>query len=188
GGVAKSGTPASDVVRAVFGDGGAKFISAIIAISALTSINATIIVGARSNFALGRDWPIFGWLGKWDEVRGQPSNALITQAAIALGLIIGSVMTGKSFQTLVEYTMPVFWFFVMLVGVALFKLRVSEPNVERPYRVPFYPITPILFILTCAYLLYSSLNYVGGGAWFGLGVIAVGVVLMLASRGMRFAK
>jgi amino acid transporter len=183
GGIAKSGTPAADVLRALFGDGGAKFISAIVAISALTSVNATIIVGARSNYALGRDWPIFGWLGHWDGVRDAPRNALLTQAGVALALILGSAITGKGFQTLVEYTMPVFWFFVMLVGIGLFVLRTKDPATPRPFKVPLYPITPIIFILTCLYLLYSSLNYVKGGAWFGVAVIGAGVVLMLASRG-----
>lgn len=183
GGVAKSGTPAADVLRALFGEGGAKFISVIVAISALTSINATIIVGARSNYALGKDWPIFGWLGHWDGARDAPRNALLTQAGVALALIIGSAITGQGFQTLVEYTMPVFWFFVMLVGVGVFVLRAKDPGTPRSFKVPLYPITPIIFILTCAYLLYSSLNYVKGGAWFGVGVIAVGVVLMLVSRG-----
>ncbi|MSQ18567.1 MAG: amino acid permease [Betaproteobacteria bacterium] len=182
GGIAKSGTPAADVLRALLGEGGALFISAIIAISALTSINATIIVGARSNYALGSDWRIFRWLGQWDSASDAPRNALITQALVALGLILGSVITGKGFQTLVEYTMPVFWFFVMLVGVGVFVLRAKEPDVPRPFKVPLYPITPILFILTCAYLLWSSLNYVKGGAWFGVGVIAVGALVMLIGR------
>ncbi len=182
GGVAKSGTPAADVLRALFGEGGAKFISAIVAISALTSINATIIVGARSNYALGSDWRIFRWLGQWDGARDAPRNALITQALVALGLILGSAITGKGFQTLVEYTMPVFWFFVLLVGVGVFVLRAKDPETPRPFKVPLYPITPILFILTCAYLLWSSLNYVKGGAWFGVGVIVVGALVMLVGR------
>jgi amino acid transporter len=182
GGVAKSGTPAADVMSAVFGPTGGKVISAIVAISALTSINATIIVGGRSNYALGRDWPIFRWLGHWDARTDAPRNALLVQAGVALALIIGSVVTGKGFQTLVEYTMPVFWFFVMLVGVGVFVLRAKDPTTPRPFKVPLYPVTPVIFILTCAYLLYSSINYVGNGAYFGVGVIVVGFVLMLLSR------
>jgi basic amino acid/polyamine antiporter, APA family len=184
-GVAKTGTPAAAVLGAAFGSGGAMFISAIVAISALTSINATIIVGGRSNFALGRDWPIFGWLGHWDGVRDAPRNALLTQGVIALALIVGSVVTGKGFGTLVEYTMPVFWFFVLLVGVAVFVLRAKDPGTPRPFKVPLYPLTPIIFILTCAYLLYQSALYVKGGALFGVAVMVVGAVLMLVSRGLE---
>ena len=185
GGIAKSGTPAADVLTAVFGAGGGKFISAIVAISALTSINATIIVGGRSNFALGSDWKIFAWLGHWDAKTDAPRNALLTQAGVALALIVGSAWTGQGFATLVDYTMPVFWFFVMMVGIGLFVLRARDATTPRPFRVPLYPVTPVIFILTCAYLLYSSVAYVKGGAWFGVGVMAIGVVLMLLSHSLE---
>ncbi len=66
-GMAKTQTVASDVLALAFGPAGAKLMSLVIAVSALTSINSTVIVGARSNFALGRDWPLFGWLGRWDD-------------------------------------------------------------------------------------------------------------------------
>jgi hypothetical protein len=49
--------------------------------------------------------------------------------------------------------------------------------------VPFYPLTPLVFCATCAYLLYSSLAYTGFGALLGVGVVAVGaVVLLVTSR------
>src|SRR5512145_334815 len=62
-GVAKSETVAADLMQL---QTGANIISAIVCLAALTSINATIIAGARSNYALGSDWPIFAWLGRWD--------------------------------------------------------------------------------------------------------------------------
>lgn len=188
GGVAKSGTPAADVLAAVFGPAGSKFISAIVAISALTSINATIIVGGRSNYALGRDWTIFRWLGHWDARTDAPRNALYVQGGVALALILGSVATGKGFQWLVEYTMPVFWFFVMLVGIGIFVLRAKDPQTPRPFKVPLYPITPILFIATCVYLFYRSVTYVGNGALWGVGVLAAGFLLMLVSRSVQTAR
>ena len=48
----------------------------------------------------------------------------------------------------------------------------------RPFRVPLYPVTPVLFCATCAYLFYSSLAYTGGGALVGLGVLGTGVVVL----------
>jgi APA family basic amino acid/polyamine antiporter len=78
----------------------------------------------------------------------------------------------------VNFTMPVFWFFFMLVGIGLFVLRIKDPATPRPFRVPFYPVTPIIFVATCAYLLYSSVAYVQTGALVGVAVLAVGVVLL----------
>jgi amino acid transporter len=80
---------------------------------------------------------------------------------------------------LVEYSLPVFWGFFMLTGIALFVLRVKEPKAPRPFRVPGYPVVPGIFVLTCAYLLYSSLAYHGRHALVGIGVLAVGAVVML---------
>jgi amino acid transporter len=185
-GLAKSETAAADVLRRQFGEVGSKIISFIIAVSALTSINATIIVGARSNYALGRDWPVFGWLGHWHEKTDAPRNSLLLQAGVALALVIAGAFTDK-IETMVNYTMPVFWFFIMLVGIGLFVLRAKEPNAPRPFKVPLYPVTPIIFILTCAYLFWSSVTYVKGGALVGLGVLAVGVILLFVGKGGRKA-
>jgi len=176
-GIAKSSTVAADVLRLAFGETGSKAVSVIIAVAALTSINATIIVGARSNYALGRDWPVFAWLGQWHERADAPRNALVVQCAVALGLIVAGAFAAQ-IETMVEYTMPVFWFFIMMVGIGVFVLRARDPDHPRPFRVPLYPLTPIVFVATAAYLLYSSLNYVTRGAWLGVGVLAVGVVLL----------
>jgi len=177
-GMAASETVASDVLGRYFGDLGAKVFSFIVAVSALTSINATIAVGARSNYALGRDWPIFRWLGHWDQRADAPRNALYVQGGVALALVIVGAFGGQ-IETMVDYTMPVFWFFFMMTGVGLFVLRYKDPHTPRPFKVPLYPLTPLVFVATCAYLLYSSLAYVGGGAQLGAGVLIAGALLLL---------
>src|SRR6266536_2241539 len=65
----KSDVVAADLLARVWGENGARLISLIIAVSTLTSVNATIIVGARSNFALGQEWPLFSFLARWDGAR-----------------------------------------------------------------------------------------------------------------------
>ena len=184
-GMAQSETVAADVLGRYFGTTGAQIISVVIAVSALTSINATIAVGARSNYALGRDWPIFRWLGHWDAKADAPRNALYLQCGVALLLIVFGAFGGK-IETMVDYTMPVFWFFFMMAGIGLFVLRHKDPHTPRPFKVPLYPLTPMLFVVTCAYLLYSSLAYVKGGAQLGAGVLAIGVVLLMFN--MRRAR
>jgi basic amino acid/polyamine antiporter, APA family len=64
-GVANSQAVAADVMRSVFGQGGAVFITCLILIKALASINVTIFTGARTNYALGRDFPMFSFLHHW---------------------------------------------------------------------------------------------------------------------------
>ena len=179
GAMAHSDAVAADLLKNVLGSSGEKLISFMIAVAAFTSVNGSIIVGARSNYALGRDWSVFEYLGRWDEASGSPRNAVLVQGVIALALVAFGAEYNTGFKGLVEYSLPVFWGFFMLVGVALFVLRAKEPNAPRPFRVPGYPVVPAIFVLMCAYLLYSSLAYHRTHALIGLGVLAVGAVVML---------
>lgn len=191
GGMATSQAVAADLLGLVFGKTGEVLISLMVAIAALTSINATMIVGARSNFAAGRDWSALSRLGEWVDDRGTPVNAMLLQGGFALALMLLGLATGGGFSTMVEYTAPVFWLFFLLAGLSLFVLRVREPDTPRPFRVPLYPVLPLVFCGACAYMLQSSLGYVGANtflgvnaAWVGVAVLAVGVLLMrVVSRG-----
>lgn len=179
-GMAQSNAVAGDLMQNAFGEVGLVLMAILVAVSALTSANATIFTGARSNYALGRDFPVFSILGKWNIQKSAPINAFIIQGIISLALISMGLISRNGFETMIEYTAPVFWFFFLLVGISLFILRSKEPNVERPFRVPLYPLTPILFCLTSSYLLYSSVAYTGWGSLVGIGVLLAGVLLQLA--------
>jgi amino acid transporter len=186
--VSKSDAVAADLLARAWGTAGEKLISVLVALATLTSINGSMIVGARSNYALGREWPFLRWLGHWDEASGSPRNAYLVQGAIALALVGLGTIQRHGFQTLVDFTAPVFWSFFLLTGVSLFALRARYPDAPRPYRVPLYPVTPAVFVASCAYMLYSSIAYTGKGALVGVGVLAVGAVVMLfASRGRKEA-
>ena len=175
--MAQSDAVGVDLMRMVWGPTGVWLISVLVAISALTSVNATIFTGARTNYALGKDYSMFSMLGKWNNQASGPVNAFIVQALISLALISLGLVTRSGFETIIEYTAPVFWFFFLLVGISLFVLRKKEPNAHRPFRVPLYPLTPLVFCLSSAYLLYSSLMYTGIGALVGIGVLLLGVVV-----------
>jgi len=77
---------------------------------------------------------------------------------------------------------PVFWCFFLLAGLSLFVLRVKEPEIPRPFRIPLFPFTPLLFCATCVYMLQSSVLYVGKGAFVGLALLAAGALLLLLRR------
>lgn len=175
-GLANSQAPAVDLMRATLGDKGVTLIGVLVTVAALTSANATIFTGARTNYALGKDFPIFSFLGKWNNKTSSPVNAFIVQGLVALLLIGIGATTRNGFEAMVEFTAPVFWFFFLFVGIALFILRVKEPDVERPFKVPLFPVTPLIFCSVCIYLLYSSLIYTGVGALVGIAVLLIGTV------------
>ncbi len=201
---------ASDLMRATWGEGGAWLLGIVVVSAALSTLNATIFTGARTNYALGRDFIIFRALGRWNEKSSAPVNALLVQGAISITLVGLASLTPDGFQTMVAYTAPAFWLFFMLTGISLFLLRgqrnkqlntggavplekgsdgVSSAGVQDHYQVPLYPLTPLLFVAACAWMLYSSFNYAMSldpgsiGAMVGIAMLASGVpVLMWAKR------
>ena len=177
-GMAQTDAVAAEVMRRAFGGSGAVLISLVVAVAALTSANATAITGARSTCALGRSFAALRWLGRWNSARDTPANAILAQSAMALLLVIAGAFARDGFRLAVEYTAPVFWAFLLLVGVGLFVLRRREPDLPRPFRVPLYPVLPAIFCCTSLYLLYASLAYTGTGALVGVLVLVPGAVLL----------
>lgn len=184
-GLRKTGVPVSDLVGQAFGQGGAVVTALMVCAMALSTINASIFTGARTNMALGREFPSFAGLGSRNERTGTPTNAVLVQGAIVLALIAFGATTRNGFQNMVEYTAPVFWGFMLLVGISLFLFRVREPAREMAFRVPLYPLTPALWCAAASYMLYSSLAYTGWGALVGIAVLALGVPVYLAGRAAR---
>ena len=183
-GLAGSKAVAADLMGKAFGPWGEKALGIFVAVSALTSINATMIVGARTNYALGQDWPALRFMGNWNAGRGSPVAAYWVQSILSLALIGLGIGYTDGFEVMVEFTAPVFWGFLFLVGVSLFVMRVKDPQAERPFKVPLYPLTPILFCLTCAYLTYSSVTYAisKGAVYISLSVMAVGVLALFVTH------
>jgi basic amino acid/polyamine antiporter, APA family len=186
-GLGASQTPAVDLIAKAFGGAAGVITALAIAFAVITSINATIVVGARTTYAWAQDWRALQVFGGWDERRQIPVAATWAQGAIALVLIV-LASAYEGFKTLVDYTAPVYWLFLTLSGLAVIVLRYREPDAPRPYRVPFYPVLPIIFVLTSAAMLASSLSYVTGdggsaGLLASLGVFVSGLIaLALAMR------
>ena len=186
-GLAGSQAVAADLMGKAFGPWGERLLGVFVAISALTSINATMIVGARTNYALGRDWTALRFMGYWHADRGSPVAAYCVQSVLSLALVGFGIWQTDGFEVMVEFTAPVFWLFLFLVGLSLFIMRVKDPLTERPFKVPLYPFTPILFCLTCAYLTYSSITYAASknAVHISLIVMAIGVAALFLKERLK---
>jgi amino acid transporter len=181
-GVCRSEAIAADMFALPFGEAGRKLISALVMVSALGSVHGLLFTGMRLYGTFGRDHPVFAWLAGKDD---QPHShgALFAQALFSIILIavvelayhwrqiVGEVarrcgcdldpsfqMNGDIYK-LVACTAPVFWLFFLLTGCSLFVLRWRDPHRERPYRVPMYPVLPLVFVVSCAFMLYKSAAY-----------------------------
>ncbi len=181
-GMAASRAVGADLMRAAAGDTGARLLSVAVSISVLSSLNVTVMTGARAMYALGEDFSALRFLGGWERYANTPTHALLVQAAIASVLVVFGAFTRTGFKTMVEYTAPVYWLFFFLTAVALLVLRRREPYVPRPFRVPAYPLVPLAFCAVAAYLVYASLAYAGIGSLVGVGVLLAGVPVLLIAR------
>src|SRR6267142_2836605 len=165
-------------------------LALIVCISVLTTMNAAIFTGARTSWALGRDFSILRFLGDWREQGSTPANALLLQGAITLLLVAAGAATPDGFNAMVAYTSPVFWTFMYLVASSLFLIR-DRAKDKAAFRVPLFPHIPFVFSMACLYMLYSSIDYVrnpdygpkfGWAVGAGLLVMAAGIPLYFASR------
>jgi len=172
----------TEPVEQVFGSTGVIIVALIICVTALSTINGTIFTGARSMYALGETFPLLGGLAGRNGESGAPVAAIIVQAVLALCLIGFGATTRDGFTEMVEYTAPVFWMFMALIGMSLIVFRWRQPHRDIPFRVPLYPLTPLAFIATALYLLHASIAYTGTGALVGLAILASGIPVYLLGR------
>ena len=200
-GVRQPGVAANTLER-VMGTAGAKAISLLVCISALGAVAGQIFAGSRIFYAFGREHRIFAPLGVWNARFDTPLRSLAAQGLITLMLavlfgtplwahLVGDASAARqagqaAFEPLVRFTTPAVWFFFLLVGLALFKLRDARQGERDAFRVPWYPFTPFVFCLSCVALLQSSVLYAyhhrSYEAFWSLGILGVGLVLALFSR------
>jgi amino acid transporter len=168
-------------MQAMFGDVGGRLMSALVCVSCLGAINGMVLTGARIYYALGAEHRLYAWLGKWNARFDAPLRSLLLQLAVSLALIVGFGWYAAGFEKLLNFTAPVFWAFIFMVGVSLFVLRHKEPNRPNVQRVPLYPWTPLAFCISAAFLFESSfIHALGHGsqeANWALGLLAAGLAL-----------
>ena len=180
-GVAASEAVAADTVGVLLPRVGAKLVAALICLSALGAVNGLIFAGARISYALGTDHRLFRFLGGWSARGSAPVPALLVQAALALLLVVG---LREVVPALIYVAAPVYTFY-LATTLAVMVLRKREPAAPRPYRVTGYPLPPLLFAGTCAFLIYKSVAYKPAVAAAALGLLLLGLPLHRWSRSGR---
>ena len=139
--VAASSHIASDVVEHVIGRGAALWITVAMVISALGSMNSSVLSGARPTYAMARDGIFFRIADGIHPKYRTPGRALIWQGALASLM----VLTG-TFEELTNLFIFAAWIFYGAAVVALFRMRKTEPDAPRPNRCWGYPWVPGLFV------------------------------------------
>ena len=165
-----STTVASDAVGASFGPMAAKLMAIPVLVSIFSGAHGIMLTSSRVFYAMARDGVFFKQLGEVHPKYGTPANSIL--AVTIWGAILA--FSGQ-FTVLLTYVVFVGWLFYGLGGLCLIVFRRKEPNTPRPFKVPLYPVTPILFVASALVIvLHTVLTNPARGA-IGLGGAFLGV-------------
>jgi basic amino acid/polyamine antiporter, APA family len=162
--------------RHVFGQTGALFTGAVLGVLLISTVSAMTIAGPRVLQMVGQDIKAFRFLAKTNS-DGMPTTGVLVQSGLALIF----VLTATFDQVLVFAGFTLALNSLLAVG-GLFVLRIREPNLERPFKVPLFPVLPIIYlVLTIWTLVYVAIERPQEVAVSTV-LIAVGIAIYLLSR------
>lgn len=172
--MAASSLVAADAATRVFGAIGASLVAALVLLSTFGALNGALMSGPRVFWALADDGLFFRAIGRVHPRFQTPSAAIALAALLGIGYI-----SVRTFEQLAEaFVLGIWPFYILAVG-AVIRLRIQRPDAKRAYRVPFYPVIPVVFLLASTWLLTDALVRNPGPTLFGFGIIASGIPVYL---------
>ena len=176
-GVAKSDRLAATAVSTVVSPAAAKLVTIMILISIFSAANGIMLTSPRVYYAMARDRLFFHRLAEVHPRFRTPAFAIIAGAVWSAILAV----TG-TFEQLLTYVVFIGWIFYALAAASIFVYRRRLPEAVRPYRVPGYPLTPLLFIAAAAALALNTIATQPARAGIGLGIVLLGAPAYLIWR------
>ncbi|EDY18466.1 amino acid permease-associated region [Chthoniobacter flavus Ellin428] len=161
----------------IFGHTGGYLMALFICIGLVSTVSSMMWIGPRVTMAMGEDLRAFRWLGR-KSARNLPINAILTQAAIAIVLIVTA-----TFDDVIKYVQFALTLSSALAVAGVIVLRIRQPDLPRPYRTWGYPLTPIVFLAISAWMLWHMLadKDTRDPSLLGLVTIALGLVVYYLS-------
>jgi basic amino acid/polyamine antiporter, APA family len=160
---------AAAAVAAVFGPAAGKLVALAILISIFSAANATLLTAPRVFFAMARDGVFFRSLATIHPRFGTPALAIVAGALWAMVL----AATG-TFEQLLTYVVFTGWLFYALGAASIFVYRRRQPAAARPFRVPAYPLTPLLFVVAAVAIVVNAVFARPQEALVGIAVVLLG--------------
>ncbi len=184
-GLAATTTPATDIMRLVFGETGARIIAMGIAVSTAGFLSQGILTAPRVYFAMARDGVFFQAVGRLHPRSQVPVVAIVLQGAWACVI----ALSGK-YDQILNYVVAIDVLFFGLTGASLLIFR-ARANARQPHgeaapedfvRVPLHPVTTIFFVVICWAVALTTIVRSPRDAGIGVGILAAGVVAYAAWR------
>jgi APA family basic amino acid/polyamine antiporter len=167
-----AGTPrvAAEMMRRIYGAGGASAVSIAAMVSIFAALNGSILSGARVPYAMARDGLFFRSVARVNPVHGTPSVSILVLGAWASLL----VFSGR-FEQLYTYVIFASWIVYGMTAAAVLVLRYRKPGLLRPYRTIGYPVVPVLFVLGAVAVLWFTVRQSPRESLLGLALIFAGL-------------
>jgi basic amino acid/polyamine antiporter, APA family len=167
--VAQSDSVAAASMAAVFSPAAARLVALAILISIFSATNTTALTTPRVFYAMAADGLFFKRLAEVHPRFGTPAIAIVSSSAWSIVLALSG-----TFEDLLTYVIFIGWIFYALAAGSVFVYRRRQPDRFRPYRVPGYPWTPLVFILAAGALVANTVFAAPRDAAMGLGITLLG--------------
>jgi basic amino acid/polyamine antiporter, APA family len=132
----------------IFGELGGRIVSAMICIGLVSSISAMMWIGPRVMMTMGEDIPAFKIFARRSG-EGAPAYAILFQLAVATLMLFT-----RSFEAVLDFIQFALLFCSFFTVLGVIKLRITRPDLPRPYRAWGYPVTPVIFLLVTLFMMY----------------------------------
>ncbi len=171
---------ATATLQAIFPGKGAVLMAVAIMISTFGCMNGLILAGARASYAMARDGVFFRQAHSLNRAK-VPAWALMLQGVWAAALVLPRTYSaetqsyGNLYSNLLDYVVSAALIFYILTIAGIFRLRVTRPNAQRPYRAFGYPVIPAIYILCAAVVLMVLFVYKPASTWPGVVIVLLGV-------------
>ena len=160
----------------IFGENGGRFAGAVICLGLVAAISSMTWIGPRVTMSMGEDHWLLRWLGSKNE-HGIPTNAVLVQL-----LFVNLLLLTQSFQNVVRYTQFSLLLCSLLAVIGVIVLRLTHPEMTRPYRVWLYPIPPLVFSIITIWMMFYLLRSHATESLAGLATALLGFLLYFCAR------
>jgi APA family basic amino acid/polyamine antiporter len=159
------------VANNLFSTHGGNIISFLIAFFLMSTISALILIGPRVIHTISKDYPFFSFFVKHTK-NGIPLRSILMQAIISITILVTS-----SFEFIITTMGLILCFFTTLTAVSTIVLRYKHPNIERPIKIPFYPLPPIIYAVFNLWIMYHVVSSKPEQAVYSIVFILLGVII-----------
>ena len=165
-----------------FGVSAAKVIGVVLSLLLVSTISAMLLAGPRALYVIGRDFSAFRWLGQENRY-SVPANAVVLQIALTLLLIVTS-----TFDSIIIFSGAILALNSLVTVLGVWVLRMREPDLPRPFKVPLYPLPLIIFAALSLWTLVHLIGQRPVEGAMALGLIVLGLVFYAVSRKLQMAR